>query len=115
MADQEINRVVFYSWQSDLPNATNRSFIQLALEKAAKSIASDKTVDDVPIIDRDTQGVPGSPHIAKTIFQKIDVADVFVADVSIVGGSIERPAPNPNVLIELGYALCSLKEGHQIT
>jgi len=47
--------------------------------------------------------------------QKIDVADVFVADVSIVGGSIERPAPNPNVLIELGYALCSLKEGHQIT
>jgi hypothetical protein len=36
-----MNRVEFYSWQFDLPNSTNRGFIQAALEKAAKAIAND--------------------------------------------------------------------------
>jgi len=62
----EIHRVVFYSWQSDLPNATNRSFIQEALETVAKAIKADDTVDVEPVIDRDTQGVAGAPDIAKT-------------------------------------------------
>jgi len=104
-----MNRVVFYSWQSDLPNSTNRGFIQTALENAAKAIADDNSNDDVPIIDRDTRDVPGAPHIAKTILAKVAASDVFVADVSIIQGKGEsRPTPNPNVLIELGYALCSL-------
>lgn len=33
-------------------------------------------------IDQDTQGVPGSPPIAETILAKIDVADIFVADLT---------------------------------
>jgi hypothetical protein len=100
-----MNRVVFYSWQSDLPNSTNRGFIHVALEKAAKAIAN----DDVPIIDRDTKDVPGAPHIAKTILEKVAASDVVVADVSIIQGEGEnRPTPNPNVLIELGYALRAL-------
>jgi hypothetical protein len=104
-----MHRVVFYSWQSDLPNATNRSFIQQALENVAKTIRSDDTVDVEPVIDRDTQGVPGAPDIAKTIFQKVTTADVVVADVSIIGGSRKgRATPNPNVLIELGFALHAL-------
>lgn len=104
-----MHRVVFYSWQSDLPNATNRSFIQHALENVAKVIKADDTVDVEPVIDRDTQGVAGAPDIAKTIFQKIAAADVVVADVSIIVGRRKgRPAPNPNVLIELGYALRAL-------
>lgn len=104
-----MNRVVFYSWQSDLPNPTNRGFIQAALEKAAKAIANDRSNDDVPVIDRDTKDVPGAPYIAKTILAKVAAADVFVADVSITQGRGEhRPTPNPNVLVELGYALSSL-------
>jgi hypothetical protein len=104
-----MNRVVFYSWQSDLPNPTNRGFIQAAVEKAAKAIADDSSNDDVPIIDRDTKDVPGAPHIAKTILAKVAAADVFVADVSITQGRGEhRPTPNPNVLVELGCALSSL-------
>jgi hypothetical protein len=103
-----MKRVVFYSWQSGLPNSTNRGFIFTALEKAVKALA-DNPNDDVPIIDRDTQDVPGAPHIAKTILEKVSAADVLVADVSIVQGKGgRRPTPNPNVLIELGYALCSL-------
>ena len=96
---------VFYSWQSDLPNNTNRGFIQKALEDAAKDIASDVTTDLEPVIDRDTSGVPGSPDIRQTIFAKIESCDVFVADVSIICAAPNRAQCNPNVLIELGYAL----------
>ncbi len=104
---------VFYSWQSDLPNNTNRGFIQQALEKAAKTIRNDDSIQAGPIIDRDTSGVPGSPDIAKTIFGKIDQAQVFVCDISIINQDAirqvnARPTPNPNVLLELGYALKAL-------
>ncbi len=101
-----MRRVVFYSWQSDLPNSTNRSFIQRALEFAAAAIAGDDGVAVEPVIDRDTEGVAGSPDIAATIFAKIAEADVVVVDVSIINKATGgRPVPNPNVLIELGYAL----------
>jgi hypothetical protein len=104
-----MQRIVFYSWQSDLPNSTNRGFIQRALEAAATAIAGDDTVAVEPVIDRDTEGVAGSPDIASTIFAKIAAADVVVVDVSIINGATGgRPSPNPNVLIELGYALRAL-------
>src|SRR4030065_207825 len=101
-----MHRIVFYSWQSDLPNSVNRGFIQDVLENVATKITADNTIDIEPVIDRDTKGVAGAPDIASTIFAKISSADVFVADISIInkqnGG---RQTPNPNVLIELGYAL----------
>ncbi|MEJ7575740.1 MAG: hypothetical protein WKF74_01905 [Pyrinomonadaceae bacterium] len=96
---------VFYSWQSDLPNPTNRGFIQKALENAAKSIRDDDSIEVEPRIDHDTSGVPGAPDIISTILQKIDEADAFVADISIINLGERRPTSNPNVLIELGYAL----------
>jgi hypothetical protein len=106
-----MKRIVFYSWQSDLPNSCNRGFIQEALENAAGAIAADETVAVEPVVDRDTQGVPGAPDISTTIFAKITAADIFVADVSIVARDTSRVTPNPNVLIELGYALKAL--GHE--
>jgi len=107
-----MKRTIFYSWQSDLPNATNRGFIQEALEKVVTTIANNDTVAVEPVIDRDTQGVAGSPDIASTIFSKITAADVFVADISIITKVKNgRMTPNPNVLIELGYALKCL--GHE--
>lgn len=101
---------VFYSWQSDLPPRTNWSFIEDALKKAAKAIAK-QDLGIEPVIDRDTQDVTGSPDIAQTIFDKICTADVFVADVSVINGPPNeggRPTPNPNVLVELGYAAAVL-------
>lgn len=106
-----MNQVVFYSWQSDLPNATNRSFIEKALEDAAKSIVNDGGVAIQPVVERDTKGLPGSPDIASAIFAKIASADVFVADISIIGKAGKREMPNPNVLVELGFALKAL--GHE--
>ncbi|HEX8682157.1 MAG TPA: hypothetical protein VF707_07585, partial [Ardenticatenaceae bacterium] len=106
---------VFYSWQSDLPNATNQEFIGQALENAAKAIRSDDSIEVEPVIDRDTIGIPGAPDIASTIFGKIDQAQVFVCDVSIINqGTQARSTPNPNVLIELGYALSVLRQGRLI-
>jgi len=58
-----MHRVVFYSWQSDLPNRTNRSFIQQALENVTKAIRADGSIDVEPVVDRDTQGVAGSPDM----------------------------------------------------
>jgi hypothetical protein len=92
-----------------LPNNTNRSFIEQALETAVRVIRTDETIAVEPVIDRDTAGVAGSPEIANTIFGKIAASAIFVADVSIVNsGSRKRRMPNPNVLIELGFALRAL-------
>lgn len=103
-------RKIFYSWQATLPNATNRGFILTALEAACAVVGQDLSVDERLEVDRDTQGVPGAPDIVHTIFAKIDEADAFVCDVSIVTGreGLLKPSPNPNVLIELGYAIKSL-------
>ena len=102
---------VFYSWQSDETSATdsrtNRYLIHDALERAAKRLER----EDIALVDvdRDTEGVGGAPEIASTIFRKIEAADGFIADVTIVNpGDRARPSPNPNVLIELGYTLKSL-------
>jgi len=96
---------VFYSWQSDLPNATNRGLIGNALEKAVKRIRSDDALKVIPVVERDTLGLPGSPDIAQAIFRKIEQSSAFVADVSLINSEHEgRPTPNPNVLLELGYA-----------
>lgn len=109
MGQSEIK--IFYSWQSDLPGNQTRSVIQDSIESVVRTMR-----DTVEIIaDRDTKGEYGSPDIVETIFNKIDECDIFIADVSIInkyypideeGQPIEvvKTTPNPNVLIELGYA-----------
>ncbi len=106
---------IFYSWQSDLPNNTNRGFIQDALERASRNVAKDDTVEVEPVVDRDTKGLTGSPAIDHAIFEKIEGAQAFVADVSIVNqGADGRKTPNPNVLLELGFAAKALGWGRVV-
>ncbi len=100
---------IFFSWQSDSPRPTNHSFIEDCLERAIKELKREDDLKVEPVLDRDTRGVPGSPDIVGTIFSKIRDSQVFVGDVSIINpGGSGRPTPNPNVLIELGYALSCL-------
>lgn len=100
-----MNYTIFYSWQSDLENKFNRSFIQYALEKAVKAVSNDKNFTLEAVIDRDTYGIPGSPSIVESITGKIAKSDVFVCDISIINSiSTSRQVPNPNVLYELGFA-----------
>ena len=107
---------VFYSWQSDTPNNLNRNFIEKALEAAIGRIGGNAELNSAPRVelDKDTAGVAGSPAVVETILAKIETCAAFVADLTFVGKSgpeLERPEgasrqfPNPNVLIEYGYAL----------
>ena len=65
-----MEKKIFYSWQSDLPNSTNRGFIQSCLEEAIKDLKTDQELQLEIALDRDTDGVPGSPDIGKQYFQK---------------------------------------------
>ncbi|KAA9346799.1 TIR domain-containing protein [Larkinella humicola] len=105
--------VAFYSWQSDLDAKNNKNLISSCVEKAKKEI-NKKNISNLEFeigIDRDTKNKSGSPSIADTIFEKISKADIFICDITIINnssadGRIEkRLTPNPNVLIELGFAV----------
>lgn len=122
---------IFWSWQSDVHQATNRHFVRGVLADLARSLngvddpedserpPSDEEDEDEEdeedesriALDHDTLGVGGSPRIAEKILEKIEAAAVFVADVTPIcktaGG---KRVPNPNVMIELGYAMKVLGE-----
>jgi len=96
---------VFYSWQSDIDGKINRYFIFEALEKAVKNLKNEGAFDNIDI-DQATRGEPGTPDIPDTIFRKIDEASIFIADVTFIDDkNVNKRTPNPNVLIELGYAI----------
>lgn len=104
-----MRRTVFYSWQSDLPNSTNRSFIESCLKLVISKVGQKEPLSVELAIDRDTKDTPGTPEIVDTIFKKIDDCCLFIADISIINKTSEsRKCPNPNVLVELGYAAKSI-------
>jgi hypothetical protein len=107
--------IVFYSWQSDLPRKVTRDLVRASIDTAVHRIAQDVGLEDSPRLDSDTTGVSGTPDIANTIYEKIGMSDIFIADVSIIGRTAPADAakkvksmPNPNVLLELGYAAAKL-------
>jgi len=101
---------IFWSWQSDTPGRTGRHFVRRALEIAIEKLKTEVELDEPPSrelhLDHDRKGVPGSPDLANTILSKIRASSIFVADVTPVGKTPEgKLIMNPNVAIELGYAL----------
>lgn len=107
---------IFFSWQADRATLTGRNLIERALESAIGRLGEQADLEEANRnelkLDRDTMDVPGFPPITQTIFQKIDAAAVFVPDFTFVGERADgRPTPNPNVLIEYGWALKAL--GHE--
>ena len=96
---------IFYSWESDLPNAKNRSLIETSLKNAIKMIKDEiDEVSDV-LIESDSRDDLGTPDLVESIFSKIEQCDILVADLSIINaGSNGRLTPNPNVLLEVGFA-----------
>jgi hypothetical protein len=110
---------IFYSWQSDSLSSSNRNFIEDALEKARKSLKkASETIHIEMRVDTATNELAGSPDIADSIFKKISSSQIFLCDVTIINSPSKfekmmrnltkknmRLTPNPNVLIELGYAI----------
>lgn len=96
---------IFFSWQSDLDSKTHRNFIEKCIKKSIKSINKNEDLRIYVEYDRDTLGLLGTPDISSSIFEKISKCTLFVADISNITSNSQRSIPNPNVLIELGFAI----------
>ena len=98
---------VFFSWQSALPET--RSVVGQALDSAVRRLERGGTLEEATRVDQDTDGVAGWPDIASTILEKIERCELFVADITPINGpqSDFRLTPNPDVMLELGYALAT--------
>jgi hypothetical protein len=100
--------LIFYSWQSDHPGKTNRYFLHSCLKSAKNDFDSNANNALSLYIDESTRDKPGAPHIPDTILKKIAASDILVADLTTINtnpSGSDRPTPNPNVLIELGFAV----------
>jgi hypothetical protein len=119
---------IFWSWQSDTPGKTGRHFVRDVLQLVVEEIKQSLEVEEPTErearaaihLDHDRKGVGGSPDLARLILEKIERSVVFVTDVTPVGIVHEKPDDqnskvvkkiiNPNVAIELGYALHALTD-----
>jgi hypothetical protein len=116
---------VFWSWQSDTPGKIGRHFVRDALRAAIEQLKEEPDIKEpteretrsAMHLDHDRQGISGSPDLAPVILEKIAESAVFIADVTPVGTvtiTSEQGTPkriiNPNVAIELGYALHALTD-----
>jgi len=96
---------IFYSWQMDIPVENNKRPIELSIQEACINIAK-TNIDFEYIIDDATRDIPGSPSIPDSIFSKINASDIFIADITTVSHECDgKNFSNPNVLIELGFAI----------
>lgn len=120
---------IFWSWQSDNHQPTGRYFVRDVLTDLARELNGLDAIDDADrpgdedgdvavveddriSVDHDMKGIAGHAPIAETILKKIENAAIFVADLTpIATTKAGKKVPNPNVMIELGYALKAL--GHQ--
>lgn len=109
---------VFFSWQSDRKNG--RNFLVSVLQAACKKLSSDAEVEEAHrgelSVDKDTQGMAGHQPIVDTIFKKIDSCGLFVADLTFIAQAPDggKQCPNPNVMMEAGWALKRLGHGRII-
>lgn len=100
---------IFYSWQSDLPKNKTKSFIRECIDEAIDLAQETEAIEAER--DEATTGTTGAPNIVTTLFSKIDNCDLFIADVSLcyTDNPLQKKySPNPNVLLELGYAVKTL-------
>jgi hypothetical protein len=114
---------IFWSWQSDHDGKISHYLVRDALQLAIAKLRVPEDIEEPSEaerranleLDHDTNGETGWTDIADSIFKKIDAAAVFVGDVTPVGKSTRkekgrqpRAIMNPNVAIELGYAIKAL-------
>lgn len=102
------DKKLFYSWQSDSDERVNKLFQRDVLKMALKGLKKSDPELAARLL-QDTTGTTGTPEIAGTIFDRIDDSFCVASDISIINpDSDERKTPNPNVLLELGYAAKSI-------
>lgn len=94
--------VIFFSWQSDTESKYNRSYIKGLLNDFASR--SDCSIE----IKESVGDSAGSPNIVDKVISEIEKCNIFVCDVTPITTFNNKKLPNPNVLFELGYAMCHL-------
>jgi hypothetical protein len=117
---------IFWAWQSDTDQKAGRYLVRDALDAAIQKLKEANEIEEPAEqtrlqdlhLDYDTKNLSGSPDIVAAIFDKIAAAAVFVGDVTpvgktstkVVGGKRQKVKPlmNPNVAVELGYAIGKL-------
>ena len=102
-----IEKIIFYSWQSDLKQDFNWKLIEKSILDSIQSLNAESKLIKYTL-DQATRGLPGSPDIVDSIFRKIEKSNIFIADITPITNIEEKGIPNPNVLIELGYAVNTL-------
>ena len=107
------NYSLFYSWQSDKPEA------RAIITKVLKRVQTQLLEENIElIIDQDTRERIGTEDIAATVLKKIKECDVFLGDITPVitlsnkSGEIKR-MPNSNVMYEYGFAK-GVKGSHRV-
>jgi hypothetical protein len=95
---------VFYAWQSDLPE-----------NKTIKDVLYFNHEENIELNIVTSDDVIGTNDIAQSIFDMIKGADIFIADLTIIGKIADRKVSNPNVLVEWGYARGVLGLGKMIS
>lgn len=118
---------IFWSWQFDHSGRISHYFVRDAFSDAIKVLKAASILEEPSEaerrtqlhLDHDTKGKTGWVDITQSIFEKIEDSAVFIADVTpvVISPSKQnpegkevglRPIMNPNVAIELGYALKAL-------
>lgn len=92
---------IFYSWQSDVKKS--RYAIESAINGAISFLLDNHGLNIE--LDQSTWNIPGMPKIEDVVKDKIEKCDIFIADITPITSKDSKQIPNPNVLIELGYAL----------
>lgn len=103
--------VVFFAWQTDSPERTNRRAIRSALRTAFSKLEQEFSETGLELVlEEATKGIPGSPNIPQTILWKIEQSSIFICDLTTIAAKAAShvAVPNPNVIYELGYAVAHL-------
>jgi len=102
----------FFCWQDHLPKKLHRFLIRDSLDRAISRVQAELPEELECVLRRDeaTNDRAGSVDIANTILQKINTSTVVVGDVTPVLTNPDKGwfYPNPNVMVEIGYAARAL-------
>jgi hypothetical protein len=103
--------VIFYIWQSDLKRSRNH--VDEALKLVVAEAAREWNVGRPLRVETGSMIGDGAVPIDSKIFERIRAAAIVVADFTPVGEFCDARCPNPNVLVEVGFAL-GCKEPEQV-
>ncbi|MEZ2442795.1 hypothetical protein AB6805_13820 [Chitinophaga sp. RCC_12] len=115
---------IFYAYQSDIPKEYGDAFIEGALDKATERILKEQKIK-VEVI-KGFQDTPGNTVLIDEMLRRSRDADIVLVDLTITSSKIwnqgriipigkwkeirilnkgeDKVSPNPNVLLETGYA-----------